>query len=127
VPVDADYDGFPADPRVTIEMLDGVKAAEGVMKVRSDDGTTLVFNDLVFNMPHLTGVQGFVLKHLTQSSGGPRVSRIGRLFLVKEKAKVRANLERLADTPALKRIVVGHHQTIVDRPGEALRDVAKSL
>jgi hypothetical protein len=127
VPVSGDYDAFPADPRVTLEMVDGVGDAEGVLKVRSDDGTTLVVTDLVFNMPHLHGFQGFVLKHLTQSSGGPRISRIGRILLIKDKAKVRANLERLAETPALKRIVVGHHQTIVDRPADALREVAKSL
>lgn len=35
-------------------------------------------------MPHGKGVMGFIFQHLTQSTGGPRVSRIVRWFLNKD-------------------------------------------
>ncbi len=35
------------------------------MTVRSGAATSVVFGDAVFNMPHLTGIHGFVLKHIT--------------------------------------------------------------
>ena len=127
VPVDHDYDDAPTDPAVRFEHLAGVGEAEGAMIVTSSDGVTLVLNDYLFNMPHVPGVQGFVLKHVTQSTGGPRLSRIVRLFLIKDKKAVRAELERLAAIPDLRRVVVSHHVTIDDRPGDVLREVATTL
>jgi hypothetical protein len=127
VPVDYDYDDAPTDPAVRFEHLAGVAEAEGAMIVTSADGVTLVLNDYLFNMPHLPGLQGFVLKHVTQSSGGPKLSRVIRLFLIKDKKAVRAELERLGSIPGLKRVVVSHHETIVDRPGDVLREVAKTV
>jgi hypothetical protein len=126
MPVDGTYDDFPADDHVSLETLDGTKRFEGAMIVRAED-TSLVVTDAVFNMPHLPGVQGFVLKHLTQSSGGPRISRIAKLMLLDDKRAFAAHLDRLAETPALKRVVVAHHETIEDDPRGALRSVAASL
>ena len=127
VPVTGGYEDEPADAAVTLETLDGTADAEGAMIVRDRDGASLVLNDIVFNMPHLTGVHGFVLRWLTGSSGGPRVSRIARWFVAKDKAAVRAHLERLAATPDLRRIIVSHHETIDRDPAKVLRDVAATL
>jgi hypothetical protein len=127
VRVDGTYADFPEDPHVRFEVLDGTREGEGVMIVTDEDGTTLVFNDAIFNMPHVTGFSGFVFKHLTQSSGGPRVSRIARLFLVAEKASFRAHLQRLANVPNLRRVIVSHHETITNEPTRVLREVAASL
>jgi len=124
--VDGTYDDFAADEHVSLQTLDGTKRFEGVMLVRAED-TSLIVNDAVFNMPHLRGVQGFMLKHLTHSSGGPRVSRIARLMMLDDKLAFAAHLERLAETPALARILVAHHETIEDDPRGALRRVAESL
>ncbi len=126
VTVDGTYDDFPEDEHVSLRTLDGVKRFEGVMIVRAED-TTLVVTDAVFNMPHLPGLQGFVLKHLTQSSGGPRVSRVAKLLMIADKKAFADDLDALAEIPALKRIVVGHHETIEDDPRGALRAVAASL
>src|SRR6185369_4479278 len=41
VPIDGAYEDFPADPAVTLEPLAGVRDVEGVMRVRSPDGTTV--------------------------------------------------------------------------------------
>ena len=128
VRVDGTYKEFPEDGRVRFELLDGVGGAEGVMIVDDgDDGVTLVFNDTLFNMPHQPGLTGFVLKHITGSSGGPRVNRLARLLLVRDKAALRANLERLAGLPRLRRILVAHHEPIANAPARVLLDVASTL
>jgi len=127
VAVDGTYDDFTADDSVSFESLGGVRDAEGVMVVRSAGGTTLVFNDILFNMPHGSGVAGLFFRHVTQSTGGPRISRVVRWFVMKNRAALRASLERLANTPELTRIIVSHHRTITDDPAGTLRSVARSL
>lgn len=127
VGIDGVYVDFPADPLVSLHMLDGMGAAEGYMQIVEREGTTLVFNDAVFNMPHLGGVQGFVLKHLTQSSGGPKTSRLARFLLFKDKTAFAAQLRRLAATPNLKRVIVSHHQTIEGDCKSVLEQIAASL
>ena len=126
-PVTGGYEDEPADPAIALETLDGTAANEGVMIVRDGDGTSLVFNDIVFNMPHQRGVSGFVLRFLTASTGGPRVSRIARWFIARDKPALRGHLERLAATPALRRILVSHHEVIDRDPARVLRDVAATL
>lgn len=127
VTVDGDYDAYPQDADVRLEPLAGVGDAEGIMTVKSSSGATLVLNDAIFNMPHAPGFQGFVFKHLTASSGGPKVSRLARFFMVKDKAAFRSELERLAATPGLVRAIVSHHETIAGDVGATLRAVAASL
>jgi hypothetical protein len=127
VAVDGAYEDMPEDPRVTLVTIDGTGEREGAMIVKDDGGVTLVVNDAVFNMPHLPGFYGFVLKHLTQSTGGPRVSRIARWFIVKDKRAFAAHLEKLADTPGLSRVVVSHHETIDEDAASALRAVARQM
>jgi hypothetical protein len=127
VPVNATYDAVPADGVVELQTFDGTKAREGAMIVRDGDGTTVVLNDIVFNMPHAPGIQGFVLKNIMGSSGGVKITRIARLFLVADKAGVRAHLERLAALPDLRRVIVSHHETIDRAPGRALAEAAATL
>lgn len=127
VPVTGTYADEPADPNVWFETLDGVRGAEGVMFVRDGSGVTIVLNDILFNMPHRSGVSGFILRHIMASSGGPKLSRIGRWFLAKDKPALKACFERLAATPDLVRIVVSHHEVIASEPGKVLGSVAASL
>lgn len=127
VPVDLDYDQYPADPDVTVRHVAGTKDAEGVMIVRHGERSTVVLNDLLFNMPHVPGFTGWVFKHVTQSSGGPRVSRVARWFLVADRQAFADDLRRLADTPGLCRVIVSHHQVITDEPAAVLRRVAATI
>jgi hypothetical protein len=118
---------FPADESVSYTTLAGTGGGEGVLTVKSNEEVTLVLNDVVFNMPHVPGIKGYVLRYVTASTGGPRVSRVGKLFLIKDKAALRAHLNRLADTPRLRRIIVSHHRVIEDDPAGTLRRVAAEL
>jgi len=127
VPVTATYDAVAADGVVELQALDGTKAREGAMIVRDGDGTTVVLNDIVFNMPHIPGVQGFVLKNVMGSSGGIKITRIARLFLVAYTASLRAHLGLPAALPDLRRVIVSDHEIIDREPGRALAEVAATL
>jgi hypothetical protein len=127
VRIDGDYGDLDLGESVTLEYLDGIGKSEGVMTVRSDGGTTLVFNDAVFNMPHGKGIAGFIFRYLTQSTGGPRVPRLFKFFAVKDRKALADHLYRLADTPDLVRIIVSHHRTIEEDPSGTLKSVAAAL
>lgn len=128
VPVDRDYDDEAVrDAKVELHHLEGVAEAEGYMLIRDEDGTTLVFNDALFNCPHLPGASGWIMRAITDSTGGPRVSRLFRWLAMKDRAALRAHFESLADTPDLKRIIVSHHETIDTDPADTLRQVAARL
>jgi hypothetical protein len=127
VRVDGTYEDFAGDDRVRLDHVDGVGDSEGVMRVRSDDGTTLVFNDVLFNLPHGPGLGGLALR-LIGSSGGPLVTRIARTFIVKDpRALARRFVALASGTPDLARIVVAHGDVIDQQPAEVLRRVAGTL
>ena len=123
VPVDGDYLAAPMDDTVQLRYLDGCKAVEGMLEVQSKDGTTVVFNDLVCNLPKLGGAGGFFLA----PTGRPSVPRVSRVMMVKDKRVMGQTLLRLAAEPALRRIVVSHGSIIQEQPGVALQKVAREL
>lgn len=127
VPATGSYEDLAGDAAVELIALDGTKQREGAMIVRGSTGTSLVLNDSVFNMPHLPGFVGFMLHRVTGSTGGPRVTRVMRWFVISDTQAFRAHLERLAGLPDLRRIVVSHHETITDDPAGVLRSVAAAL
>lgn len=126
VPVDGFYDALPATPPLVVRYLDGVKKREGFLELRDDAGTTLIFNDAVFNQPHLPGFFGFVYKTIG-SSGGPRVTPLLKLAMVKDQRALRAQLEKLAETPGLRRVIMAHGTRVDDEPAAFLRQVAATL
>jgi hypothetical protein len=109
VPVDGTYADFPADERVCLVPLAGIGDVEGAMIVRSSDGVTLVLNDVVFNMDRKRDPLGFVITTLLGSAPGPRVTRLFKMA-VDDKKALRADLERLATTPELVRLIVAHEK-----------------
>lgn len=122
VKVDGAYDG-QIDDGVTLTHLEGLKNAEGIMEVDSDGKKTVVFNDCVNNLPKLGGLFGFLLS----PTGMPAVPRITRWFMAKDMKAFRANLERIAETKNLARIIVSHGKPMTDDPSGVLKTVAARL
>jgi hypothetical protein len=118
--------GDLSDRDVVLEHVAGTRDGEALMTVRSGDRTSLVFTDTVFNMPHRPGVSGWVLKHVTQSSGGPKVSRLAKLLMISDAAAFAAQLDSIAAQP-IARVIVSHEDIIVDDPAGALQRIAASL
>lgn len=128
VTVDGAYEDFPADDVVRLETLRGVNEEEGVMTVRSADGVTLVFNDVIMNMDPKKDLLGNVITRLLGSAPGPRVSRLVKLVFVKDKPALRSDIERLAGTKDLVRVMVAHEKVAHGPDAEAtLRRAATYL
>ena len=126
VPVTGSYDDFEDLAEVRLFHLDGVKQGEGALQVRSEDGTTLVFNDVIFNQPHLPGFGGLVLR-LMGSTGGCMVTPVGRLLVARDRPALRAHLEQLATIEDLRRVIVSHGELIDENAGLMLRGAADYL
>lgn len=129
VPVDATYDDAAVSTDdVQLETLRSTGGAEGVMRVRSPDGVTVVFNDVVFNMDRRQDFLGNAITSLLGSVPGPRVSRLAKLLLVKDKKGLAADLERFASLPDLVRVIVAHDKVASgDDARSMLRAAARCL
>ncbi len=128
VKVDGTYEDFPADDTVRLEMLHGVKDAEGAMIVRSLDGVTVVLNEVVFDLKPRRDLLGRVLTRVLGLGPGPRVTTVVKLELVRDAAALRADLERLAATPELRRLIVSHEKlSMGPDAAAALRKAASTL
>lgn len=123
VPVDAHYDDIARDEHVSIEHLRGLKDGEGVMRVKSSTGTSLVFNDAVMNMPRMPFPAGFFL----HPTGKPAFPRVMGWFLLRDREAFAAHLEELAAIPDLERVIVSHGRAITERPGDVLRSIASQV
>jgi hypothetical protein len=126
VAVSAALDELRKDPKIAFGYVEGTTELEGYMEVTSDDGKSLVLTDALFNMPHQPGFFGFVFRVLG-STGGPRVSGIARMLLVKDKKALAAQFARFAKDSGLRRIIVGHHEVIDASPQAVLEKVAATL
>jgi hypothetical protein len=126
VKVDATDIDF-GDPDVRYERVDGTGEGEGVLVVRSQGGTTLVFNDVLMNMKKLPGFSGFMMGCFGFTGPKPKVSGPSRMFVVKDKKALRGELERRATTPNLTRVEVSHGDAITGDPAGALRNAAATL
>jgi hypothetical protein len=125
VRVDGTYEDHPQDPDVIlVPELAGTEAREGAMIVRSDGTASLALCDAVFNLPHAHGLEGFLMRYVTSSTGGPRVSRLFRWTSVKDRAALGRHLLQLADTPGLKRVLPAHGEPIDGDAAGTLRRVA---
>jgi hypothetical protein len=121
--VDGSYEDFPADDGVRLEPLRGVNDVEGVMLVRSADGVSVVLNDAMFNMDRKRDPLGFLFTTLLGSAPGPRVSRLAKLSLVKDKSALKQELARFAELPDVQRVIVSHEKVA---SGPAARDALRA-
>ncbi len=129
VAVDAHFEALANDPALTAEPLSQARSGEAAFIVTSGtnrDRTTIVFSDLLFNVPHGPGFGGLMLR-LLGSSGGPRVTRIGRWFVVKNKVALAEQYRKLASLPGLVRVIPGHGDVIEGNVPSVLEAVANRL
>jgi hypothetical protein len=128
VGVEGSYDDFHDDDTVWLDPINGIDDAEGAMWVRSRDGVSLILNDIVFNMDRKRDPLGWFFTTVLGSAPGPRVSRLAKLMLVKDRQALRADLERFAATPELVRLIVSHEK-VASGPdaAAALREAAAYL
>jgi hypothetical protein len=123
VKVDGALEEERGDDSLTFASIEGSKNTEPVLTVRSGDKSSIVLCDLVMNIPKRSGLIGFFLA----PTGRPGIPRVARWITMKDKTAAVSHLDRLASTPGLTRILVGHGQTISDAPAETLKSVLKEV
>jgi hypothetical protein len=122
LPVDGTFDDLPGDDSCSSRHVDGMKQGEGVMEVKSGDGTTLVYCDTILNMAPMGGVFGFLLA----PTGTLSVPRATQWFFTKDKKALRGDLERAAAANP-RRLLVGHGKPVTEGVAAKLMEAAARL
>lgn len=120
-------DGMP-DSGIAVHEVPGIQGAEVVFEVPvGPDRHALVLNDLLFNLAHQPGAAGWVLKHITASTGGLKCTRLARWVLRWDMAQIKPFLLERATAPGLSALTVAHGDCINENVGERLASAANSL
>jgi hypothetical protein len=128
VNVDGTFADAVLDPSVSLELLDGTGEAEAAMMVRSQDGTSVVLTEVVFDLEPPKSALGRAAIELTGFGPGPCITPVVKFELVKDRKALAQHLQRLAATPDLVRLIVGHSRMSVGpAAAEALQKAAASL
>ena len=120
-PCAGSYGDVPTDTTVTLRELKGVGEREGVVLVRSDDGVSAVFCDVVLNVAKMSGILGFVL----HPTGVLSVPRITGWLTVKDKQTLKNDLVSISELPGLMRVIPGHGSIVASLAPEKLRGAAE--
>ena len=126
VPVDATHVDF-ADPTVRYVTVPGTAGHEAALIVTTPRGTTLVVNDLIWNVHDRAGVSGWLFRKLHLTGPKPQIASVVRLGTIKDKGAVRAQLNAWARLRGLNRIVVSHGDIVERDPSGVLRGLAQGL
>ena len=124
VPVDATSADF-GDGSVQFVPLPGT--LESVLVVDSDEGTTLVMNDLIFNLANRPGLRGWLFKLIGMTGDEPHIAPPVKHKQVKDEDALRAQLEAWSRLPKLRRVIVAHGPIIDERPADVLARIANDL
>jgi hypothetical protein len=115
------------DPNVKFVTVPGTGRREAALVIHTQNGITLVLNDLVGNIRNMAGFGGWFLRRMQFAGEEPQVPRPVKWTMVEDKAALRTQFLEWAALPNLKRILVSHGEPIDFQPAEALRDLAQSL
>ncbi len=126
VPVDAISVDF-GDPAVRFLTVPGTGGREAALVVDTKNGTSLVLNDLIFNLANRPGLSGWVFKTIGMTGDEPHIAPPVRMRQVKDKQALGAQLERWSHLSSLKRVIVAHGDIIADDPAQVLGRIAKDL
>lgn len=126
VAVDASSVDFN-DPRVGFVTVPGTEQHESALVIQGDGGTTLVVNDLLWNVDDRPGFGGWLFRLAGFTGSEPKIPMIVALKSIKDKPALKAQLEQWAELPGLSRIIVSHGDIITKDPAQVLRGLAATL
>lgn len=125
VPVDLDTTNVDlADLRVRVLAVPGTEEGDTALVVERPGGTTIVVNDVIWNLAPQRGVRGFFWKVFGFTSQAPTTPK----FVVKKKIKdpsaFAQQLERWSKIKNLKRVIVSHGDIIERDVSASLHEIA---
>jgi hypothetical protein len=126
-PVDGWVELLPRDPAVAVEGVGGTGMGDVVCTARAGERASLCFpGDVLMNVRPARGFPGLLLR-LVGFVGELRVPRLIRWIGVRDRAALKAQLLRLADTPGLQHVFACHGPVVSVNPSGALRRAASPL
>jgi hypothetical protein len=126
VPVDTTSIDF-GDPRVSFVIVPGTEEHEAALVIKTWSGTTLLVNDLIWNLEDRPGFGGWLFRVMGFTGEAPRIPTVVELHQIRDKGALRAQLEAWARIPDLNRIIVSHGSIVTrDAPG-VLAHLAQAL
>ncbi|HVZ72098.1 MAG TPA: hypothetical protein VHJ20_06970 [Polyangia bacterium] len=115
------------DPSVRFVVVAGTKDREAALVVTSPGGTTVVVNEVIWNVADRPGLGGLAFHAIGFTGDGPRIPKITAALSISDRPAFKSDLERWATIPDLRRIVVSHGDVIERDPAAVLRALAASL
>lgn len=115
------------DPDVRYVTVPGTGDHEAALLVQSNGGTSLVINELIFNVPNRSGLGGWLFKLMGITGEEPHMPGVVRMREVKDKPALAAQLVEWSNLPSLKRVLVSHGNIIADDPRGVLARIATEL
>jgi hypothetical protein len=126
VPVDTTAVDF-GDPTVHLVTVPGTDEREAALVVETGSGTTLVLNDVIFNLANRPGLSGWLFKKIGMTGDKPHVPPLVRMRQVKDRGALRAQLKRWSRLPNLKRVIISHGSIIANDAAGVLDRIAEEL
>jgi len=126
VRVDESEEDF-RDRSVRLITVPGTAEREMALLVDTPSGSTLVINDLIFNLANRPGMKGWLFKKIGMTGDEPHMPPIVKKLTVDDEQVLGAQLEAWSELPHLKRVVVSHGPIITDEPRAMLKRIAHEL
>jgi hypothetical protein len=126
VSVDADSVDFK-DSAVRYLNVLGTEGSEAALIVRRRAGTTLIVNDLIWNLPDQPGLGGWLFHAMGLSGARPLIPFVVKLHSIRDRAAVRHQLQEWSRLNGLHRIIVSHGDIIGSEAPIVLRELANGL
>lgn len=112
------------DPNVELITVPGTD--DLALLVRTASGTTLVINDVIWNLEERSGVRGWLFRVLGFSGKDPKIPMVVRRK-IKDKDALRGQLEAWSRIGDLNRIIVSHGNIVTRDPSATLHQLAEKL
>lgn len=115
------------DPAVRYIVVPGTGEREAALTVDTPNGTTLILNDLIFDLATRPGIKGWLFDKIGMTGKEPHIPVPVRLREVKDKGALREQLETWAHLPNLTRVVISHGNIIANDAANVLDRIAHDL
>jgi hypothetical protein len=126
VHVDATSMTFP-DPSVQLISVPGTDDRELGLQVETRSGTTLILNDIIFDLETRPGFKGWLFEKIGMTGSEPHVPPPVKMRQVKDAGALSAQLDRWAHLPHLQRVIISHGNIIANDPATVLARIAKEV
>jgi hypothetical protein len=126
VPVDATEVDF-GDAAVRYMTVPGTGEREAALRVEGASGTTLVINDLIFDLANRSGFSGWLFKAIGMTGDHAHVPPLIRMRKVVDRKALGTALAQWARLPRLERVIISHGPIIGKDAGKVLSRVAREV